>query len=136
MYKSKIMIPTGITHNTITVGTFIKGEINAEEDLRIDGKIEGNIRCSGKVIIGPEAEISGNIYCGNADLLGKIDGNIEAQETVSLKTHVRFTGEISTKFLDIESGAIFNGACKMKPFIQANSTVSEGVKKQPVPSSN
>jgi cytoskeletal protein CcmA (bactofilin family) len=114
MLKNKGIIPAGTAHNVITVGTYIKGDIKAEEDFRIDGKIEGTIECSGKVIVGPEAEVNGNIYCLNADLMGKIRGNIEVQETVSLKAQVNLTGEIHTKFLDIESGAIFNGICKMQ----------------------
>jgi len=114
MFKPKNIIPAGIAHNAISVGTFVKGDIVAEEDLRIDGRIEGNIECPGKIIIGPNAEILGDIYCNNIDLMGKINGNIEAKETVTLKSQVNFTGKITTKYLDIESGAVFNGNCIMK----------------------
>ncbi|MDR0799174.1 MAG: polymer-forming cytoskeletal protein [Dysgonamonadaceae bacterium] len=114
MLKNKNIAPAGSAHNVITAGTIIKGDIKAEEDFRIDGRVEGTIDCAGKVIVGPDAEVIGNIYCNNADLMGKIRGNIEVQETVSLKHQVNLTGEIITKFLDIESGAIFNGVCKMQ----------------------
>jgi cytoskeletal protein CcmA (bactofilin family) len=112
--NNKNTAPLGTAHNSITPGTLIKGNVKAEEDFRIDGKIEGNIECSGKVIVGPQAEINGNIYCNNADLMGKINGNVEVNETVSLKAQVVFTGEIIAKYLDIEVGAIFNGTCTMK----------------------
>jgi cytoskeletal protein CcmA (bactofilin family) len=111
---NKSIIPVGTAHNVITSGTYIKGDIKAEEDLRIDGKIEGTVECSGKIIVGSEAEVIGDIYCVNADLMGKIRGNIEVQGTVSLKAQVNFTGEIITKYLVIESGAVFNGVCKMQ----------------------
>jgi cytoskeletal protein CcmA (bactofilin family) len=114
MFNTKNIIPTSNTHNAITTGTYIIGEIKTKEDIRIDGKIEGNIECAGKVIIGPNAEITGNIYCINAELMGKIRGNIEVKETVTLKSQVYFAGEIITKYLDIESGAVFNGGCTMK----------------------
>ena len=114
MFKPKNIIPTGISHNAISAGTFVKGDIIAEEDLRIDGKVEGNIECSGKIIIGSSAKITGNIYCNNIDLMGEVNGNIEAKETVTLKSQVNFSGKIVTKYLDIESGAIFNGSCAMK----------------------
>ncbi|MDR0507934.1 MAG: polymer-forming cytoskeletal protein [Dysgonamonadaceae bacterium] len=114
MNNSKNSVPAGTTHNAITSGTFIKGDIKAEEDLRIDGKIEGNIDCTGRVIVGPQAEIVGNIICNNADLMGKIKGNIEVHETVSLKSQVVFTGEILAKYVDVEAGAVFNGMCTMK----------------------
>jgi cytoskeletal protein CcmA (bactofilin family) len=111
---NKSTVPVGTTHNSITPGTQVTGDIKTEEDFRIDGKIEGNIECVGKVIIGPQAEVTGNITCNNADLMGKIKGNIEAHETVSLKAEVVFSGEITTKYLDIEAGAVFNGTCTMK----------------------
>jgi cytoskeletal protein CcmA (bactofilin family) len=114
MLGNKTTTTVGTTHNSITIGTFIKGDIKAEEDFRIDGKIEGNIECSGKVIIGPQAEITGNINCNNADLMGKIKGNITVNETISLKSQVVFNGEILAKYVDIEAGAIFNGTCTMK----------------------
>jgi cytoskeletal protein CcmA (bactofilin family) len=104
---------SGIAHNALAVGTYIKGDIKAEDDFRIDGKLEGNIECAGKVIIGPQAEIFGNIQCQNTDLMGTINGNITIHETASLKSSVKFTGEIISKYIEIEPGASFNGTCKM-----------------------
>lgn len=111
--KTKEIVSSGIAHNAIAAGTFIKGEVKAEQDFRIDGKLEGNIDCIGKVIVGPQAEISGNIKCINADLMGRVDGNVHIEETLSLKASVIFTGEIVAKYLEIEPGASFNGTCKM-----------------------
>lgn len=111
--KNKETVSSGIAHNVLATGTFLNGSIKADESFRIDGKIEGNVECSGKIIVGPQAEIIGNIQCQNIDLFGKIDGNISASETASLKASVNFTGEIAAKFIEIESGAIFNGSCKM-----------------------
>jgi cytoskeletal protein CcmA (bactofilin family) len=112
MMKNK-EISSGIAHNAFAAGTFVRGDIKAEEDFRIDGKLEGNIECAGKVVIGPQAEIIGNIQCVNADLLGKIAGNITISEIASLKASVKFTGEIVAKCLEIEAGASFNGVCRM-----------------------
>jgi cytoskeletal protein CcmA (bactofilin family) len=111
--KNKETISSGIAHNALATGTYVKGDIKAEDDFRIDGKLEGNIECSGKVIIGPQAEILGNIRCQNTDLMGTIVGNISILETASLKASVKFTGEIVAKYIEIEPGASFNGTCKM-----------------------
>jgi len=111
--KNKETSPSGIAHNALAVGTYIKGDVKAEEDFRIDGKLDGNIECSGKVIIGPQAEIIGNIQCQNTDLMGIVTGNIVIHEVASLKASVRFTGEIVAKYIEIEPGASFNGTCKM-----------------------
>jgi cytoskeletal protein CcmA (bactofilin family) len=111
--KNKEAASSGIAHNALAVGTCVTGDICAEEDFRIDGKLEGNIECSGKVIVGTQAEIVGNIQCQNTDLMGTVVGNITIHETASLKSSVRFTGEIAAKYIDIEAGAMFNGTCKM-----------------------
>ncbi len=112
--RNKDVVYSGVAHNSFAPGTIIKGNINAEEDLRIDGKVEGLIECSGKVIIGPQAEITGDIHCTNADLMGKINGNLVIKETLSLKATVVFTGEVIVGNLEIEPGAVFNGICKMQ----------------------
>jgi cytoskeletal protein CcmA (bactofilin family) len=112
-WNNKETNSSGIAHNALAVGTFVKGNITAEEDFRIDGKLEGDIECTGKVVVGPQAEITGNIQCQNTDLMGIITGNITIYETASLKSTVRFTGEIVSKYIEIEAGAIFNGICKM-----------------------
>jgi len=111
--RNKDNSPSGIAHNALAAGTYVKGDIRAEEDFRIDGKLDGNIECAGKVIVGPHAEITGNIQCQNTDLMGLITGNIMIYEVASLKASVRFTGEIVTKYIEIEPGASFNGSCKM-----------------------
>jgi cytoskeletal protein CcmA (bactofilin family) len=111
--KNKDNYPSGIAHNALAVGTYVKGNIKAEEDFRIDGKLEGNIECTGKVIVGQQAEVLGNIQCENTELFGKIDGNLTVNDTVRLKSTVRFTGEVVTKYIEIEPGALFNGSCKM-----------------------
>lgn len=103
----------GSAHNSIAFGTILKGVIQAEEDFRIDGKLEGDINCNGKVIVGPQAEIIGNIHCYNADLMGRITGQVLVQETICLKSTVNLQGEITARYVEIESGATFNGSCKM-----------------------
>jgi len=103
----------GIAHNALTQGTVIKGDVFAEGDIRVDGVIEGNIDCKGKVVVGEKGETRGKILCENAELLGKIDGNVEASNNVSLKRSCIFQGEMITRTLDIEPGAVFNGTCKM-----------------------
>ncbi len=113
MLKAKQILPSSGLHNSLASGTIIKGNIFAEEDLRIDGKVEGNIECAGKIVVGPTAEILGQIICTNAELMGKIQGNTRANGTLCLKNSVQYHGDIIAKNLEIEPGALFNGTCKM-----------------------
>jgi len=112
--RNKDVISSGVAYNALALGTAIKGNINAEEDLRIDGKVEGRIECAGKVVIGPQAEVIGDIHCANADLMGKVNGNLVVKETLTMKATVVFTGEVTVGNLEIEPGAAFNGTCKMQ----------------------
>ncbi|MCC8146288.1 MAG: polymer-forming cytoskeletal protein [Bacteroidales bacterium] len=112
--KLKDSISSGASHNTLAQGTLVKGDIKAEEDLRIDGKIEGTIECVGRVVIGPHAEILGNVHCANMDLLGAVNGKLHIRETFSMRSSGSFTGEVTAGSLEIEPGAVFNGTCKME----------------------
>lgn len=111
--KTREMAMSGATHNVLSASTYFKGDITTEDDFRLDGKLEGNIECGGKVVIGPKAEVIGNIKCVNADVMGKIQGNVLIQESGSLKASVIFVGEIVAKYLEIEPGATFDGTCKV-----------------------
>ncbi|MDR3061563.1 MAG: polymer-forming cytoskeletal protein, partial [Dysgonamonadaceae bacterium] len=75
--------------------------------------IEGNIECSGKIVVGPSAEVLGQIVCMNAELMGRIQGNTKANGTLCLKSSVQYHGDIVANSLEIEPGAVFNGTCKM-----------------------
>jgi cytoskeletal protein CcmA (bactofilin family) len=111
--KNRENIPSGIAHNALAAGTFVNGNIKAEEDFRIDGRLEGCIECAGKIIVGQQAEVNGDVQCENCDLYGKIEGNITVNSTVRLKSSSRLTGEIAAKYVEIEVGAFFDGNCKM-----------------------
>jgi len=100
--------------NIICEGTAIKGDINTTGEIRIDGILEGNLNAKGKVVVGQSGRITGEIVCKNADVQGKIEGKITVTDLLSFKSTSSFTGEITTRQLAIEPGALFNGTCQMK----------------------
>jgi cytoskeletal protein CcmA (bactofilin family) len=99
--------------NTIVNGTTIEGTINTAGNIRFDGVIRGKIESRGKVVIGTTGVVNGDIICTNADISGKIQGNIKCKEMVSLKAGSQMNGDILTGKLSIEPGAIFTGKCNM-----------------------
>jgi cytoskeletal protein CcmA (bactofilin family) len=99
--------------NTITVGTSIKGDIQANGDFRMDGTLEGNITLTGKLVIGEHGHILGNVVCQNANVLGNIDGNLSVKEFLTLHATSRVKGDIVANKLAIEPGAYFTGSCHM-----------------------
>ena len=100
--------------NRIEGSTKITGEIVSEADFRIDGTLEGTITTSGKVVIGKEGVINGNVNCSFADVEGKFSGKIEVKESLSLKSTSSVEGEVIIGKLIVESGASFNAKCSMR----------------------
>lgn len=99
--------------NIIGAGTNITGDINCSGDIRIDGGLKGNLNVQGKVVIGHSGTINGEITCRNSEVEGKIDGKITVAELLSLKASSSIKGDVITKKLAIEPGAVFTGNCNM-----------------------
>jgi cytoskeletal protein CcmA (bactofilin family) len=104
--------------NLIGPGTVIKGDIDTNGDIRIDGSIEGTIKVKGKLVVGNTGKIMGEIQCQNAEVFGEINGQINVAELLSLKVSAKFNGDIITNKLSIEPGAVFSGTCKMGAVIK------------------
>ena len=99
--------------NRIVEGTSIQGEINADSNLRIDGVVKGQVTTKGRLVVGVNGKIEGDIVCQNADIEGEIQGTIKVAELLSLKATAKLNGEMITNKLHIEPGAEFSGTCKM-----------------------
>ena len=109
--------------NKIEASTKIIGEIKSNANFRIDGYLKGSITTSGKVVIGKEGVIEGNIKCLNADIEGKFNGKIEASEILNLKSTAVIEGEVQISKLIVEAGANFNAKCSMKNVSEVKSIV-------------
>jgi len=110
---AKTFEPENKLPNMIGPGTRIIGNIETNGDIRIDGTIEGNINSQGKVVIGPNGMVKGEIKCINCEVSGNINGKLSVTELLSLKASSNITGDIKTGKLTIEPGAIFTGSCTM-----------------------
>ena len=99
--------------NLVSAGTKVTGDIESSSGIRIDGQLKGKITIRGKVVIGSPGQVNGDIICQLIEVSGKVSGNIQASELVSLKASAVIQGEITTKKLAIEPGAVFTGSCKM-----------------------
>lgn len=105
--------------NKIAQGTKIKGNIEAKGCFRIDGCVEGSIKTPGKVVIGKEGSVKGELECANADIEGKFSGKLEVSEILSLRSSAFVEGEAALGKLAVEPGAVFNATCVMKGGLKA-----------------
>jgi cytoskeletal protein CcmA (bactofilin family) len=133
--KPKAMNELGGQPNRIEKNTKIKGDIVSEADFRIDGKLNGNLKTSGKVVIGKDGYIHGKVECVNADIEGSFNGELLVTELLSLKASALIEGTVSVSKLAVEPGATFNAACTMgkgssstTSATGSSSTTSEGFK--------
>ena len=97
----------------IGAGTTVKGDISSNSDLRIDGTIIGNINSSSKIVIGASGVVEGDITGAQADIVGKVSGNVRAKELLQLRGECMVTGNLYAGKLQVEPTATFNGQCHM-----------------------
>ncbi len=112
--------------NRISKNTKIVGDITSEGDFRIDGTIEGNVKTSGKIIIGKEGLINGVVHCASADIEGTFTGALVATSQLTLRSTAVVSGEVNINKLDVEPGAVFNASCEMKTGVKG---ISNGKQK-------
>lgn len=99
--------------NLIGNGTVIKGNIESSGDIRIDGQVIGAIHTNGKIVIGNNGVVEGDVFCKTADISGHLKGSLSVEELCSFKNTSHIEGELKTKQLLIETGAVFCGKCEM-----------------------
>jgi cytoskeletal protein CcmA (bactofilin family) len=119
-FGSSVVNETSDRVNVILSGTEITGDIVSNSNLLIQGDVNGNISCSGKVQIGTTGKINGNLVCVNADIEGSLNGELTIENLLILRSTARIKGDIQTLKLNIEEGAFFEGACVMKSPIANN----------------
>lgn len=99
--------------NNIGKGTFLEGTIETFGNIRIEGKVKGDVKSKSKIALGESSQIEGNILAQNADIEGEVKGRVEVSELLVLKSTAVIHGDILTGKMVIENGAVFNGSCKM-----------------------
>ena len=101
------------TSNIIGMETQLNGDIESVGNIRIEGKVYGNTKAKAKLVMGVESYVDGNVVARTAEVAGKVKGNIEISEVLTLKPTAVIEGDILTNQLIVEPGATFNGGCKM-----------------------
>jgi cytoskeletal protein CcmA (bactofilin family) len=88
----------------------IRGEVKGNEDLMVDGNVEGTITLiESRLTIGPNAHVAANVSARDVVLLGQLSGNISATGRVELRDGCDLVGDISAARLSIEESAHFRG---------------------------
>ena len=101
------------SNNIIGKGTFIEGNIETLANIRIEGRVSGNVITKSKLAMGEGSLVEGNILAHTAEISGEVHGRIEVSDLLTLRSTAVVRGDIFTNKIAIEAGANFNGSCKM-----------------------
>ena len=111
--SSSIPKSGGDRRNIISEGTVVVGNINAEGDLRVEGKVIGTLVCNSKLVVSETGYIEGNVDARMATIEGEIKGNVVTRELLTIDKTGKIFGDIFTQKLVVQMGAIFTGSSKM-----------------------
>jgi cytoskeletal protein CcmA (bactofilin family) len=92
----------------------IKGQISGDEDLQIDGRVQGPISLQGKrLIAGRTAQLDSEIVAAEVIVYGKVTGNLLADDRIEIKKDASVIGDITSQRVMIEDGAHFKGSVEI-----------------------
>jgi len=109
--------PNPSKEEVINIGrsVFIKGELTGDEDLTIEGRVEGKIELKDhNLVIGPNGKINAEINAKNVTIIGSVVGNINASDILEIKTSGSVMGDIKAPRISIADGAHFKGSVDMQ----------------------
>jgi cytoskeletal protein CcmA (bactofilin family) len=101
--------------NLLSADVEIKGSIKFQNELTVDGKVEGEINSAGILTVGENSEIKGEIKTKSVTVLGKVHGNITVEDRCELKARAVLFGDLKASRLVIEDGATFVGKSEVTP---------------------
>jgi len=92
----------------------IKGEISGNEDLNVDGNVEGLISLEDrKLTVGPSAKVTADVVAREVVVYGNVKGNVRARDRIEIKKDGSVVGDLTTARIMIEDGAYFKGAIEI-----------------------
>ena len=92
-----------------------RGELTAEEDVILQGRVEGSIRHARNLIIGTEGSVLGDVYASHLTVEGLVEGDLHCSEAVIVRATAQVRGNIFAPRVGIMEGATFNGRVEMDP---------------------
>src|SRR6267143_5306880 len=138
-----VMRPAGATAERVMarlgLSLHLKGEISGNEDLHIDGTVEGAVQLGeGKLTVGATANVTADIIAREVVVCGKVKGNVQAKGKIEIKKDGSMIGDLTTAQIIIEDGAYFKGSIEIDRSAdkEADNNVSPGTTFRPTTSSS
>jgi len=88
----------------------IRGQITSREDMHVDGEIDGSLDMPNcRLTVGPSGKIGAGARAREVEVLGSVDGDVEASRKITIRKGGRLVGDLRTPGIVIEDGAYFKG---------------------------
>jgi cytoskeletal protein CcmA (bactofilin family) len=100
-------------------GAKLEGTVVSAGSLRIDGQIKGQVNADGDVMLSPQSSVEADIRAQNVSVAGRFKGSIVAKGRAEIARGGRVDGNITSKTLVVEEGAVFQGQSIMDQQAQA-----------------
>jgi cytoskeletal protein CcmA (bactofilin family) len=108
-------------------GMIIRGSLHSENDVFLDGEIEGDLDVENcRLMIGPHGKVVANVRAREVDIHGIMTGNVESTERTSIRASGQLMGDVRTGGIVIESGALFKGKIEIATSLQPRHEVRNG----------
>ena len=91
-----------------------KGELKAQEDIKIEGRIEGTIHHQQRIVVGAKGEVVATVNAAQIDVEGKVVGDMSAKKSIKVNQSATVRGNIRAPSVSITEGANFNGGVIME----------------------
>ena len=112
--------------SVIGVDVVISGNIHANADLHIDGRVEGDVNCT-TLVLGTDSKIAGSVRAENARIAGNVEGSVSVRQ-LTIERTARISGDVEYESISIETGATVEGRLKhVSPGSQASFARSEPI---------
>ncbi|PLX20427.1 hypothetical protein C0584_05815 [Candidatus Parcubacteria bacterium] len=113
MFKKDEEVNIKNTETVIGQSIKVKGNFFGDGDIVVEGKLEGAIKTSNNLLVGPKAIIKADVEAKTAKISGEITGNVVVENFLEITSTAKINGDISASQISVESGAVFNGNCLM-----------------------
>jgi cytoskeletal protein CcmA (bactofilin family) len=101
-----------LPHQTAAIGAsmHIKGDIKTNEELLVDGEVEGSLESHSLLTVGPNGKVRANIKAREVIIYGRVQGNVDCTDKLAIREQGSLVGDIRTAGISIDDGAYFKGS--------------------------
>ena len=97
----------------IAPGMTVIGNCESDGTIRVEGSVSGSIKAGKAVVVGKKGLVSGEVFTQDAVISGRVEGSLVAASRLELKSTARIEGEVKTRRMQLEEGAVLNGTVEM-----------------------